>query len=185
MKYTPTSASGYTLPPGICEISDLKLMLSCLLPDDVQVNIAIEYIRLLSSLAPNKTIRYNEKSFFYTNLAFTKSILGHLSDIEGFVLMNSGSYKSDKPINITEIDKVHSKCDCINGSILNGLRQHILFSFALDKPPGYKVYKIPRIKLPKKMKKSSLSHITFCLEDEDHKVVEFNGETVSLTCQLT
>ena len=34
------------------------------------------------------------------------------------------------------------------------------------------------------MKKSVLSHVTFCLEDDDHKAVNFNGETISFTCQL-
>ena len=29
-----------------------------------------------------------------------------------------------------------------------------------------------------------LSHINFCLEDEDHEPVDFNGETISFICQL-
>ena len=33
-------------------------------------------------------------------------------------------------------------------------------------------------------KKSSLSHITFYLEDDDHKSVDFIGGTISFTCQL-
>ena len=34
------------------------------------------------------------------------------------------------------------------------------------------------------MNKSVLSHITFYLEDDDHKPVNFNGETIKFTCQL-
>ena len=34
------------------------------------------------------------------------------------------------------------------------------------------------------MNKSVLSHITFYLEDDDHKAVDFNGEAISFTCQL-
>ena len=48
--------------------------------------------------------------------------------------MIAGSYKSDKPINITGIDKIHLKCDCIQGSIVNGIREPILYSFALSSP---------------------------------------------------
>ena len=94
------------------------------------------------------------------------------------------SYKSDKPINITGIDKIHLKCYCIQGSIVNGFREPILYSFVLSSSPGYKIYKEPRVKLFKKINKSVLSHITFYFEDDDHKAVEFNGETVSFTCQL-
>ena len=35
-------------------------------------------------------------------------------------------------------------------NIVNRIRQPVLFSFALDKPPGHKIYKEPRIKLFKK-----------------------------------
>ena len=95
-----------------------------------------------------------------------------------------GSYKSDKPINITAIDEFHLKCDCIQGSIVNGTREPILYSFALSSPTGHKIYKEPRLKLFKKVNKSVLSLITFYSEDDDHKPVDFNGETISFTCQL-
>ena len=42
----------------------------------------------------------------------------------------------------------------------------------------------PRIKLFKKLNESALSHITFCLEDDDQKPVDFNNETINFTCQL-
>ena len=64
--------------------------------------------------------------------------------------MLPGSYESDKPINITGIDKVHLKCDCIQSSIVNGIREQILYSFGLRSPPGHKIIKDPRIKLLKK-----------------------------------
>ena len=98
--------------------------------------------------------------------------------------MIAGSYKSDKPIIITGIDKIHLKCDCIQGSIVNGIREPILCSFALRSPPGHKIYKEPRIKLFKKVNKSVLSHITFFFEDDDYKPVDFHNKTISLTCQL-
>ena len=93
--------------------------------------------------------------------------------------MIAGSYKGNKPINITGIDKVHLKCDCVNGSIVNGVREPILYSFALFSPPGRKIYKEPRIKLFEKVNKSVLSHITFYLEDDEHKPVGFNNEMIS------
>ena len=49
-----------------------------------------------------------------------------------------GTYKSEKPINITGTDKILSKYDCITESIVKGIREPILFTFALDKPPGHK-----------------------------------------------
>ena len=107
-----------------------------------------------------------------------------MNDIEGCYQKLAGSYKSNRPVNITGLDKVHLKCDCIQGSIMNGVREPILYSFALSSPPGHKIYNEPRVKLFKKINKSVLSHITFYFEDDDYKSVDFHNETISFTCQL-
>ena len=98
--------------------------------------------------------------------------------------MIPGPYKSDRPINITGIDKSHLKCYCNNGSIVNGIRDPILYSFGLSSPPVHKKYKEPRVKLFKKINKPVLSPISFYFEDDDCKPVDFHGKTISFTCQL-
>ena len=101
---------------------------------------------------------------------------------QGIIQKIPGSYKSEKPNIITEIDKVHSKCDCIDGSIVNGVRKPILFSVGLDKPPSHKTYKKRIIQLFKKINKPVLSHTTFYLKVDEHKAVDFNGGTIFYTC---
>ena len=184
LKYIPTKRTGYSLKPVIYEVVDLNNTLKNILPDNVKISITIDDIRLKSNLKINQTLIFTEKSFFYTYLGFTQSRSYPLNDIDGFYQLIAGSYKSDRPINITGIDKTHLKCDCIQGSIVNGIREPILYSFALSSPPGHKIYKEPRVKLFKKINKSVLSHITFYFEDDDHKPVDFNNDTVSFTCQL-
>ena len=42
---------------------------------------------------------------------------------------------------ILSIDKKNpNRCDVIDGSVLNGVRQPIFYIFVLDKPPGSKIY---------------------------------------------
>ena len=53
---------------------------------------------------------------------------------------SSGEHKSDKFFNSSTIDKILSNCDDIDGSVVNGIREPILFSFFLDKSSGYKVF---------------------------------------------
>ena len=186
LKYIPTKRTGYSLNPGIYEIVDFNNTLKHILPDNVKVNITIDDIRLNSNLKINQTLLFTEKSFFYTILGFTQSRSYPLDDIDEFyqIIAGSYSYKSDRPTKITGIDKIHLKRDCIQGSIVNGIREPILYSFAFSSPPGHKIYKEPRSKLFKKINKSVLSHITFYSEDDDRKKVDFNNETVSFTCQL-
>ena len=184
LRYIPTKRTGYSLNPGFYEVVDLNNSLKHILPDNVNINITIDNIRFKSNLKTNQTLIFTEKSFFYTILGFTQSRSYPPDDIDGFYQLIAGSYKSDRPINISGIDKIHLKCDCIQGSIVNGVRETILYSFALSSPPGHKIYKEPRIKLFKKVNKYVLSHITFYFEDDDHKAVDFNNETISFTCQL-
>ena len=71
-------------------------------------------------------IRLDEKSLFNTILRFTPHW-----DYKHYI-----DYISQKMVNISTIDKTHSECDVIDGSVVNGIREPILFSFTLDKKPG-------------------------------------------------
>ena len=154
LKYIPTKRTGYSFNPSIYEVVDLNNTLKHILPDNVKVNITIDDIKLKSNLKTNQTLFFTEKSFFYTILGFTRSRFYPLDDTDGFYQLIAGSYKSDKPNNITGVIKIHLKCDSIQGSIVNGKREPILFSFALSSPPRHKIYKEPRVKLFKEINKS-------------------------------
>ena len=182
-KFIDASTTGYTLEPGLYEISDITFMLKSLLPENIKMKITINDIKRRSNLSTNKTIRFTEKSFSFTILGCIQFFSGPLGDIGRYIQLLPGTYKSDKPFTITGIDKKHLTYDCINGSIVNGIREPFLYSFGLDKPPGHKIHKVPRINLFKKVKKPVLSLKLFYLEDHDYKSVILNNETISFTCQ--
>ena len=184
LNYIPTKRMGYSIEPNIYNVVDLNKTLKNILPNNVKIDITIDERKYKTDLKINQTSKFTNKSLFYTILGFTQSHSYPLDDIEGFYQLIAGSYKSERPINITGIDKVHLKCDCIDGSIMNGAREPILYSFSLDQPPGHKIYKEPKVKLFKKINKSVLSHITFYFEDDDYKPIDFNNEIVLFTCQL-
>ena len=184
LKYISTKRIGYSIEPNIYNVIDLNKTFENILPNNVKIDITIDERKYKADLKINQTLIFTNKSFFYTILGFTRSHSYPLEDIEGFYQLIAGSYKSERPINITGIDKVHLKRDCIDGSIMNGTREPILYSFSLDQPPVHKIYKEPKVKLFKKINKSVLSHITFCFEDDDYKPVDFNHEIVLFTCQL-
>ena len=75
------------------------------------------------------------------------------------------------------------KCDVIDGSVVNGSRQPILYSFVLDKPAGYKVFSQPET-VHYKINKSVLNTITFYLENDNNEEVNFYGETLTFTLQM-
>ena len=125
INYFPLERTGYTLPPGIYKVSDIKKTLDLLLPDILTVNITNDDVRLKSNLKINQTLIYTEKSFFYTILGSTQSHFYPLHEVNGFYQLIPASFKSDKTINLTENDKVRLNCDFISGSIINGRREAI------------------------------------------------------------
>ena len=145
LKYVPTKRIGYSLKPNIHQISDINETLKNILPDHVKISVTKDERKYKTDLKNNQTLIFTNKSFFYTILGFTQSHSHPLDDIDGFYQLIPGSYKSDKPINNTRIDKVLLKCNVVDGSLVNGVREPILSSFALDQPPGHKIYKEPKV----------------------------------------
>ena len=71
VKYIAGSTKGYTFPPSIYEVSDIKLMLESSVPKEVKVSITSDDIRLKSNLTTKKkTIRFTNRSFFLQNPRF-------------------------------------------------------------------------------------------------------------------
>ena len=85
LKNNPTKRTGYSLNPEFYEVVDLNNTLEHVLPDNVEVNVTIDHVRLKSNLKTTHTLIFSNKSFFYTALRFTRSSSYPLEDIDGFI----------------------------------------------------------------------------------------------------
>ena len=121
LKYFSTKPTVYSLNPGIYEVSDINKTLEHSLPDNLEVSVTFDDIRLKSNLKKNQTSIFAKRFFFYSILGFTQSHSYPWDDIEGFYQLIARSYRSNKPINITGVDKVHQKTNCVKGSIVDAI----------------------------------------------------------------
>ena len=128
----------YELEPGIYNFKDISEALFNIIqfeypgPSNV-IDIEYDDITMKTKLdvkAGIIAIRFDEKSFFSTILGFTS----------GWDYKHYNIYISQKIVNLSNTNKIHLKCGVIDGSVVNGLRQPILYSFVLDKKPGYKFF---------------------------------------------
>ena len=149
----------YELQPGMYTFKDISEALFNILqieyPGPSSV-IFIEYddITMKTKLDVRSgivAIKFYEKSFFSTVLGFTS----------GWDYKHYNEYTSQKILNLGSTNKIHFKCDVIVGSVVNGLRQPILYRFVLDRKSGYKVFSEPETIHYKKINKSVLNIITF------------------------
>ena len=179
----------YELDPGNYTTEDLQKAVYPL--GDHQGTLQIEYdyldkkVKLILTRFGDTfgTLRFDEKSFFHTILGFTP--YWDYKPTNAFNSNGEGVYTSDKIIsNLNTINKIHLKCDCIDGSVQDGVRQPIFFSFVLDKPSGYEVFCQPETIHYKKINKSVLNTITFYLEDDNNEEADFNQETLTFTLQM-
>ena len=127
-------------------------------------------------------LRLDETSFFNTLLGFTShwdSKITNAVHVDG-----PGVFTSDKFSSLSTIEKIHSKCDVIDGSVVDGFKQPILFSFVLDKPSVYRVFCEPMTYHYKKLKKSILNTRTFYLKDDENEEIDVNEEVLTSILQM-
>ena len=125
-KYSPDFLA-YEIAPGMHEVNEIDNASENL----IKANVSIETITMKSRLK-TMFLRFTEKSFFNT-------LLG---------IIPKWDYKSDTDFAgrnklIIPIDRVHLRCDCIVGANMNGSRENILYSFPLDEPPRFKIFREP------------------------------------------
>ena len=119
--------------PGIKELTDLNTAIQQKLryysqangeykTNGLNINIEAEAISMKSVLTTSNPINFNSK----------------LNELLGFTMEYyiQGTHISEKPGMITSTEKVHLKCDCVDSSIITGIREQILFIFILSAPPG-------------------------------------------------
>ena len=134
---------GIQLTPGDFELVDIKNAIKQKILEsdyDFKIDIIPDTISMKSVLTTSNPIHFNSR----------------LNILLGFTLKDypPGTHTSKKPVMITTTDKIHLKCDCVDCSIVNGIREQILFYFNLSAPPGYKIIKEPTTVLYKKINKS-------------------------------
>ena len=84
-----------------------------------------------------RNIKVSKKSLFNTLLGFTPN--WYYKPTNAIHADSLGAYTNEKIIQLSTTDKIHLKCDVFDGSLVNGVTQILLFSFRLNKPPGYKI----------------------------------------------
>ena len=146
----------YELEPGIYTFNDLSETLFKILQSEfegIKKSIAIDFdhITMKNKLVVRPgiiAIKFNENSFCCTVLGFN-----HGWDYKHYI-----EYISQNIAYLSTTNKLHLKCDVIDGSVVNGIQKTILFRFILDKPAGYKVFCEPETINYKKNKQICFEH---------------------------
>ena len=197
LKIYSSKITTYEIPPGTYTFKDLSEVLSRgfkkefelrkLRPNHINDNsdsfiIESDNVTLLSKLFSRYEInllKFDKKSLFITVLVCLP-----FWDYKNPVETRNFVYYSEKNRKKSINDEIHLKCDVIDGSVLNGVRQPIFHSFVLDKPSPHKVFCEPGTIHYEKLNKHHLNTKTLYLEDDHNEEVNFNGETLTFILRM-
>ena len=110
----------------IYEVNDMKENRN-ITDSEIEISLEADTISMKSVLTTSNPIRYDSEM---------NKLLGFTSKT-----YPEGTHRLEKAIMISSVDKVHLRCDCVDGSIVKGVRAQILYSFNLSTPPGQKTIK--------------------------------------------
>ena len=118
------------LVPGVCELIEINNTIKQIFTDsgyklvdrskfkkDLTGFFSIEFDIILDTISMKSVLTTSNPTHFNSEL--NKVLRFTQRDYP------SGTHTSEKPVMITTTDKVHLKCDCVDGSIVNGIREQI------------------------------------------------------------
>ena len=177
-----SSSITYKLQPGIYIFSDITKALFNIFQSEYPGSLDVIDIKIDDITSKTKlVVRAGIRAIRFSERSFSSSILGFTP---GWDYKHYNEYISQAFFNLNSTNKILLKCDVIDGSVVNGLRQPILYSFLLDKLVRYKVFSQPETVHYKKINKIILNTITFYLEDVINGEIDFNGETLTFKLQM-
>lgn len=91
-------------------------------------------------------------------------------------------HKSNKVVNIQNINNLRIDCDLTTGSFHNGKSTHTIYEFYPSVDPGYKINEQPKHLIYLPIIQRRISTINISIVDPDGELVDFQGEKI--TCRL-
>lgn len=120
----------------------------------------------------NYIIDFNCENSIGTTLGFTNEIL------------NYGSHKSPKIVDIMKINTISVNVDFISGAYLNKCPYPSIYSFYPKVGPGYKIIEKPNNLFYLPINAKTLHKIRLWLTDQNGKVIDLQGEVLTVAIYI-
>jgi len=162
-----------TIPEGAYEIENLEKTIKSLLGKEVEFSLKPNNNTLKSEILCSKTIDFSKEGTIGGLLGFKKRVLEANVD-----------HVSDSPVNILKVNIIRVECNIARGSFRNGEEGRVIYDFFPDVGPGYKILERPRNMIYLPLTGKSISNIVITLKDQNNQLINFRGETLSVTLHV-
>lgn len=162
------------IPTGSYEITDLNRAITAQLDKDEHVSITANNNTLKTHIKTSEAIDFTKSNSVGPLLGFTIKR----------VLDKNQRHESDEPCNILTVNSLLINCNVTTGSYKNGTTAHTIYQFFPSVPPGFKIIERPLHLTYLPISVKTLTEITLHICDQDGKIVNFRGETVTIGLHL-
>lgn len=98
------------------------------------------------------------------------------------ILYKNEVQRSDRVVNIQNINSIRLDCDLTTGSFHNGQSTHTIYEFSPSVDPGYKINEQPKHLIYLPLVKHRINEVNISVVDQNGCLVNFRGEEI--TCRI-
>lgn len=160
------------IPEGSYELEDIS--------DYLRSNVKDCDFKLTCNNNTLSTKIYCSKDIHFEKTNSIGAILG----FENAILKHDIIHESQKPISILPTTIVRIHCSIVGNSFVNGNPAHVIYEFAPNVPPGYRIVEIPKNIIYFPVHQNSVSNITIKILDAENNLVNLRKEEIQLYLHL-
>lgn len=114
------------------------------------------------------------------------STIDSIGPVLGFtpehVFRPNSHHRSNKIVNIQQMNNLRVDCDLITGSYHNGKGTHTIYEFDVSVDPGYKICEQPKHLIYLPVVRQRINTVNITIVDHKGEPVDFRGENI--TCRI-
>jgi len=190
-----TTAAGtwntLTIPVGAYEIDDLNSEIFRLMKANNHYDSVndVSYIQISPNLNTQKSIititnpTGTQYAVDFSEPNTLRTVLG-FNSTDPDTPIQAGRTESDNIVNILSISSLLVSCNLVQGGYLNGVSRPVIYSFFPSVSPGFKIIEKPINKIYLPITVSRLDYIEVRLLDQNFKLLDLRGETLTVNLHI-
>lgn len=168
-----------SIPTGSYEITDITRLLESKVVSESKANVR----GILSIKDNNNTLKCEIKCKYDIDFTSDDSI-GRVLGFSKKILRANILHESDIPVDIVKVKSIRIECNITSSSYCNGVLTHTLYEFSPNVDPGYKIDIEPKNVIYLPVIARYIDNISLRIVDQDGRLVNFRGETITVRLEL-
>jgi hypothetical protein len=118
------------------------------------------------------------------NIYFKSGTVGKILGFDNETVPANILKESPLPVSILSTTIVRVECDIVSGSFINGKPSHIIYEFAINCPPSFRIIETPKNVIYFPVTQNSISSLKIRILDTNNNLINIRGEEIQIYLHL-